>query len=246
MHRKRRRKKIIKVIFLVLFLCLLTVPSAFALYRETATKILNISINSPSYTVTFNYDDGVTASTTKSVTYNHSYGTLPSPTRVGYTFNGWYLSSTRITSSSTVTTASNHTLVAKWTANRYTITLDNQSATTAGTGTIYEKYETGYYLDSSLNNKMTASSNGITIPSKTGYLFKGYYTGTDGSGTKYIDENGKITSSASTTNFTAAGRLYAYWVRVMAENISYDNTNTGFNCDNAQCMINFLWYITSY
>ncbi|MBQ3151522.1 MAG: InlB B-repeat-containing protein [Clostridia bacterium] len=47
---------------------------------------------------------------------NPTYGTLPTPTRSGYTFNGWYTSSTggtKITSSSTVT--GNTTIYAHWT-----------------------------------------------------------------------------------------------------------------------------------
>ena len=123
----------------------------------------------------------------------------------------------------------------------YTITLDNQSATTAGTTKIYEKYGTGYYLDSNLTNQMTTSANGITTPIKTGYSFRGYYTQVNGGGTQYIDENGKLTSSASTTNFTADGTLYAYWIRIMAENISYDNTNTSLDCSDTQCAIDKLY-----
>ena len=39
-----------------------------------------------------------------------------------------------------------------------------------------------------------------------------YYTGTNGSGTQYISASGYLTSSASTTNFSASGTLYAYWI----------------------------------
>ena len=99
----------------------------------------------------------------------------------------------------------------KWVPATYTITLNNQSATTAGTTAIYEKYNTGYYLNSGATTKMTTSANPITKPEKTGHTFGGYFTGTNGSGTKYIDENGYLTSAASTTNFSAAGTLYAKW-----------------------------------
>lgn len=93
----------------------------------------------------------------------------------------------------------------------FTITLNNQSANSAGTTQIYEKYGSGYYLDSSATTQMTTTANGITKPTKTNYTFDGYYTGTDGSGTQYIDASGKLTASASNTNFTAAGQLYAKW-----------------------------------
>ena len=53
---------------------------------------------------------------TKNVTYNTDYGNLPEPTRTGYTFVGWYKETgftNKVESTTTVTTASNHTLYAK-------------------------------------------------------------------------------------------------------------------------------------
>ena len=40
------------------------------------------------YTITTNGDSRVSAK--KTITYANTYGTLPTPTRTGYTFNGWY------------------------------------------------------------------------------------------------------------------------------------------------------------
>ena len=70
------------------------------------------------YTVTFDANGGGQATTTKTVTFAATYGDLPSLTRRFYTFDGWFTEShggTRITSSTKVTTASNHTLYAHWT-----------------------------------------------------------------------------------------------------------------------------------
>ena len=120
-----------------------------------------------------------------------------------------------------------------------TISLDNQSATTPGTTSIYEKYSVGYYLDNTLQSEMTTSNNSITIPEKTGYIFDGYYTGTNGSGTQYIDSTGKLTSSASNTHFILNGTLYANWTRIMAENLGY-TPPTGVSCTNTQCMIDYI------
>ena len=116
------------------------------------------------------------------------------------------------------------TLTANWTQNIYAITLNQQSGS-GGTGTIYEKYGSGYYTNSGATTQMTTSANGITVPSRTGYTFGGYYTSTGGGGTQYIGTNGRITSSASSTNFTAAGSLYAKWTPV-SYSISY-NLNSG-------------------
>ena len=43
------------------------------------------------YTVTFDANGGNVGTASKSVTYNSEYGPLPTPTRSGYTFEGWVL-----------------------------------------------------------------------------------------------------------------------------------------------------------
>ncbi|MBQ7547744.1 MAG: RICIN domain-containing protein [Clostridia bacterium] len=55
--------------------------------------------------------------TAQAVTYSSTYGTLPSPTRTGYVFDGWYTSAsdgTKIAANSRVDTTENQTLYAKW------------------------------------------------------------------------------------------------------------------------------------
>ncbi|MBR3673598.1 MAG: InlB B-repeat-containing protein [Clostridia bacterium] len=47
------------------------------------------------YTVTFDANGGTVSTASNSVTYNSAYGTLPTPTRTGYTFNGWYLNAVK-------------------------------------------------------------------------------------------------------------------------------------------------------
>ena len=88
-------------------------------------------------------------------------------------------------------------------AEKYTITLDNKNATTAGTTTIYEKYNTGIYLDSALTKVMTTTTNPIAKPAKTGYTFKGYYTKENGQGDQIINENGYITEKATKKTYKA-------------------------------------------
>ena len=72
-----------------------------------------------SYTVTFNPNGqgGTVSPTTKSVTYDSTYGDLPIPTRAGYIFIGWYTSNnggTQVLSNTEVKTASNHSIYAHW------------------------------------------------------------------------------------------------------------------------------------
>ena len=156
---------------------------------------------------------------------------LPSPTRTGYTFAGWYTAAsggTQVTSSTQI--KSSQTLYAHWTANVYTITLNNQSATTAGSTAIYEKYATGIYKESSCTTAMTTSANAITVPSRAytvtfnyngngtanttataTWTFGGYYTATGGGGTQRIGANGYITTNLTNTTYTANATLYAKW-----------------------------------
>ena len=74
------------------------------------------------YTVTFvkNAEDAADPSpASKTVTYDAAYGDLATTSRPGYDFNGWWTAATggsKVTASTTVTTASNHSLYAHWTA----------------------------------------------------------------------------------------------------------------------------------
>ena len=199
------------------------------LYARWTANIYTITLNNQSATaagtttIYEKYNNGffLDAACTKKITTSSNKITLP--TRTGYTFDGYfalpngdgtlYLTKTGFLANSISTTSfvANVTLYAGWTANIYTIALNNQSATTAGTTAIYEQYENGYFKDSKAETEMTPSSEPITLPAKTGYTFRGYFTQTNGGGNLYIDTNGYLVSSASNTNFTANGTLYAYW-----------------------------------
>ena len=122
------------------------------------------------YTVSFhvNYSGG-TNPASRTVTYNSTYGTLPTPTRRGYTFGGWYTTkalTTPVKSSTTVTTTRDHTLYAKWTANTYTVTLDANGGTVtpATLSVVYDgKYGDGY-------------NDSLPSAKRDGCTFTGWYT----------------------------------------------------------------------
>jgi len=136
---------------------------------------------------------------------------LVAPTRAGYTFGGWYTEvdgGTEITENTNVINASNHSIYAHWNPNTITVTLDDQSATSAGTKVVYYKYNTAYYSNSDLSTPITK----ITVPVKTGYIFGGYYASIGGEGTKYINADGTFVNN-SNSNLTANTTLYAYWTK---------------------------------
>ena len=69
------------------------------------------------YRVNFDANGGTVKTTTNYVTYDSYYGTLPTPTRTGYVFLGWYTlatGGTEITSSTRVEITDNQTLYAHW------------------------------------------------------------------------------------------------------------------------------------
>ena len=83
---------------------------------NVSVKSSNIKINN-SVIVTFDPNGGSVTTNTKAVNYNSAYGDLPTPTRTGYRFDGWYTSATGgtvVNNTTIVTNSSAHTLYAHW------------------------------------------------------------------------------------------------------------------------------------
>lgn len=96
--------------------------------QATATGIKNVVAQwkANTYIVTFDANEGTVEPKTRTVTYGSTYGELPTPTRKGYTFVGWYTEQnggTKVMADTVVTTAEDHTLYAHWTQNIYTVTI---------------------------------------------------------------------------------------------------------------------------
>ena len=205
----------------------------FAFTNNTAKNEFNVTYTRPdTMTVVLNANggtlptpaDGTTgvALTFWTGTYEPIWNASHQPTRTGYSFVGYSTSSSATSADSTYNSSANvriveqTTLYAVWSANTYEVTLNmnGKTATNSPTTTIYEKYDTGYYrtnTSGTLSNQITTSSaGGLVVPTATGYTFNGYFTATTG-GIKYIGTDGKLTGSASTSNFSANGTLYAQW-----------------------------------
>ena len=145
-----------------------------------------------SYTVTYDACGGSVSPSNKSVTYDSTYGTLATPTRTGYSFAGWFTAAsggTQITSGTEVTTASNHTIYAHWTANTYTV------AYNANGGTGAPSNQTKYH-----GSALTLST---TKPTRNGYTFLGWATSASATSAEY-QPGGSYTKDQSVT-------LYAVW-----------------------------------
>ena len=72
------------------------------------------------YTLTFNANGGKVTIKTKKLAYKKSYGTLPKPTRSGYTFDGWYTKKAggKKVSQTTKMSAKNMVFYAHWKKNQ--------------------------------------------------------------------------------------------------------------------------------
>lgn len=143
------------------------------------------------YAITFDSQGGSAASPIEA-TYNAPIGPLPTASRAGCTFAGWYTATngagTNYTAATIYQTTDNLTLYAKWTTNTYAISFDAQG---------------GSSTESSKNVIYGTAIGALTGALKTGYTLEGWYAGENGTGAKYTAE----------TVYQTAGNmtLYANW-----------------------------------
>ena len=118
---------------------------------SVTSSAATLTVNSPApktFTVTFNANGGSVDTSSKSVTNGSTYGTLPTPKRSGYTFQGWFTAASggsKITSSSTVNLSANQTLYAHWTKpSSFSWGTDNWSFNNSA---VEGYYTSGQYID---------------------------------------------------------------------------------------------------
>ena len=168
------------------------------MFNSTTSESLTCTFYPYSYTIYYYVNGGIwpdgTTSKTQSTYRLERYSVPSQPSRTGYSFAGFKTSSS---SGTTITSSSifegDTSIYANWTANQYTISFDQQKGS-GGTTSITATYG--------------STPPSITVPTRTGYTFQGYYTSSDGSGTQYYNSRG-----AGTRAYTIAGpaTLYAYW-----------------------------------
>lgn len=144
--------------------------------------------------IKFNANGGTVSATDRYLTNGDALGTLPTPTRTGYTFEGWYTAASGGTKlAATTTVSANTTCYAHWTANSYTIiyNANGGSGTTASTTAIYDNYA-------------TIAANGFSYYAKQ---FIGWATEADGH--VVYNEGQRVKNLTSVSGDTIA--LYAVW-----------------------------------
>ena len=187
----------------------------------TSTVSPTVTITVKPWTITWNANGGSVSPATSE--YDGATAvSLPTPTRTGYNFDGWYTAAsggTKINDIGTTTKPTNNvTYYAHWTPKNYTITLDANGGASDGSATA------------------TYNSNTVTIashPTRTDYRCNGYYTAAsdgnlvlniDGTLAKnvsgYTDANGNWTKDGEAT-------LYAQWIYDVTEYIVTFGVETG-------------------
>ena len=141
--------------------------------------------------VEFDANGGVCECSFSHVKFGECVSTLPTPTRTGHAFDGWYTAAsggTKISASTTVST--NTTYYAHWTVNQYTITFNANG----GTGGTSKKIDYGSALGT------------LPTPVRDDYDFGGWFTAASGG-----------TQISASTNVTGDKTYYAHWVDPVPE-----------------------------
>ncbi len=175
----------------------------------TITATATAKVYELSYTLQLSsetYDESATVSpSSKNIEYNTAIGELPTPTRNGYTFVGWYKEGTfetEVTSETILNDSNIHlthlaslaTIYAKWSPKTYSLTYNTNGGNDITT--ITKTYNTAFTLSD------------LPTPTRDGYTFVGWYG--DSSFTTKIEADDLFTNTTANTENTTA-TIYAKW-----------------------------------
>jgi len=155
--------------------------------------------------VTFDRQGGTGGDNGVAATTGQPMPAATAPTRAGYTFGGYYTATNgggtqyytdAMVSSRNWDLAVATTLYARWIANTYTVSFDKQGGT-GGSANVSATYGSAM---------PTADA-----PTRTGYIFGGYYAASNGSGTQYYTD---AMASAANWDLASNTTLYAKWTAI--------------------------------
>ena len=167
-------------------------PNGITTWSGSYTNITADKTLVSAYVVSYDANGGSVSPSSDIVDIDESV-TLPSPTRTGYTVNGWYTAATdgsrKGSAGASYTPTADITLYAHWTANTYWATF-NINGGAFGDGTTDAKYLTLKY-DTNIYWRVQAALSSTTDskpPSRTGHTFDGWATSS--TGTTYVWNSG--------------------------------------------------------
>ena len=187
-----------------------TQVSASTTVTKNVTYYAQWTATPRSYTATFNGNGGGTPSpSTITKTYGSELGTLPTCSRTGYTFLGWYTASsggTKISSTTKIT--GTVTYYAQWSINSYTLTYNVNGGNAVSPASKSVQYGSAY---GTLPTPTKSSNAEYT------YVFAGWYTAASG-GTQV---------TANTTMGASNTTIYAHWTATKRSYTATFNGNGG-------------------
>ena len=144
--------------------------------------------------VTFNVNGGkklTSSKASKMLVPGSAVGTLPTSTRTGYAFAGWYTAKSGGTKASSSTKISQaKTFYAHWAAKTYTVKFNTNGGKKLASAKASKKVVYASHYGS------------LPTPSRSGHKFNGWYTAK--SGGKHIISSSKVSITKTTT-------MYAHW-----------------------------------
>ncbi len=141
------------------------------------TGIIGMSVNAESseiYTITYHLDGGTNALKNPDVYTAEDVITLADAEKTGYDFAGWFLDARKTEEITRISDMAEHlTLYAKFIPKTYSATFDDNGATQSSPLTLtLDTVET-----ITVNNGDVIDPYAISIPTKSGYVFLGWYYG---------------------------------------------------------------------
>lgn len=168
------------------------------------------------YKVTWDANQGTSSSSDQYVNQGNSIGTLPTATRTGWTFNGWYTEisgGTRITSSTIPTEPV--TYYAQWTGIPVTVIFDPQGGDLDASDLTRQVTVGGTFV----RKVGTTTDTPLPTPTSATATFNGWFTSASG-GTI-------ITSTSVVPDVASFVTLYAQWTGNTISITLYFNANGG-------------------
>ena len=162
---------------------------------------LTANATANTYTVTWDAQGGTPSGGSTSVSYNSTYS-IPSCSKAGHTFNGWYTATSggaQITTSTKHTTAGNVTYYAQYTPWTFTVKYNANGGE-------------GSAMSNSSHTHGTSSNLTACTYTKPGYSFTGWNTKSDGTGNTYADSDNALTMAVKESLADKGSiTLYAQW-----------------------------------
>ena len=178
-------------------------------------------------TVAFDANGGTASASSLGYTAGNPYGSLPTASRTGYEFDGWFTSATDGSEVMAATPADENiaTLYARWTPHTYTIHFNANG----GTGTMSDIAMT---YDEATNLTANAFAN-------NGWVFTGWAISANGE-VAYADRARVMNLSASDG---ATVTLFAVWGLGVPSNIRHSTTSTCEESLSGAGVVTVVWHV---